>query len=652
MQNVVCARDALGANMKDKRHLDELALKWSVVATNDVIQSGVFNNLQPHPNLKQLTIESYPGITFPDWIGDPLFSNLVSVYLHWCGNFSSLPMFGQLPSLKHLSILGMIGVEKVGSEFYGDASSAITSKPSFPFLQTLRFECMDNWEKWLCCGCEFRRLQELYLIRCPKLTGKLPEELSSLKKLEIDRCERLLVASLQVPAIRELKMLDFGELQLKRPASGFTALQTSHIEISNVSQWKQLPLEPHKLMITDPDAIESLLEEGILQTHTSPMQDLEIWSCCFSRSLHKVCLPTTLKSLKICDSDNLGFLLPKLFRCHHPSLEDLHIVSGQNDLSLSSSFSLSFSLAIFPRLIHFGIDALNGLESLCISISEEEPTSLRSLEIFRCDDLEFIEFPALDSACYRIVECSKLKWLGHTLSSLQRLSLEDCPQLLFHKDGLPSNLRQLEICECNQLSPQVDWGLQRLASLTEFKIGGGCQDVESFPEELLLPSTITTLEIEHFPSLKSLDSRGLQQLTSLRKLSIRHCPQLQFIPQEGFQHFPFLLELEMEDCPKLQSLKEAGLPSLASLKQLYIRGLPELQSLIDVGLQHLTSLEKLFISDCPKLQSLTRERLPDSLSFLDIQDCPLLEQRCQFEEGQEWDYIAHIPQIFICDEVL
>ncbi|KAL6329618.1 hypothetical protein AAG906_022808 [Vitis piasezkii] len=670
MQNVVCARDALGANMKNKRHLDELSLTWSDVDTNDLIRSGILNNLQPHPNLKQLIINGYPGITFPDWIGDPLFSNLVSVYLYWCGNCSSLPMFGQLPSLKHLSIKGMKGVERVGSEFYEDASSSITSKPSFPFLQSLRFEHMYNWKKWLCCGCEFRRLRELYLIRCPKLTGKLPEELPSLKKLEIEgcwgllvaslqvpairelkmlgfgelqlkrpasgfaalqtsdieilnvsqwkqlplephrltirglhavECERLLVASLQVPAIRELKMLGFGELQLKRPASGFAALQTSDIEISNVSQCKQLPLEPHKLQITDPDAVEFLLEEGILQTRTSPMQYLKIYGCRFSRYLHKVCLPTTLKSLEIRVCYNLRFLLAELFRCHHPSLEDLTILSS-DDLSCSPYLSLSFSLAIFPRLIHFRIDGYEGLKYLCISISEKEPTSLRSLEIFGCDDLEFIEFPALDSACYRIVECSNLKWVGHTLSSLKRLSLEDCPQLLFHKDGLPSNLRQLEICTCDQLTPQVDWGLQRLASLTEFKIRGGCQDVESFPEELLLPSTLTTLEIKDFPNLKSLDSRGLQQLTSLRKLSIRCCPQLQFIPQEGFQHFPFLLELEMEDCPKLQSLKEAE-----------------------------------------------TSRFP---LFLDIQDCPLLEQRCQFEEGQEWDYIAHIPQIFICDEVL
>ncbi|RVW28362.1 putative disease resistance RPP13-like protein 1 [Vitis vinifera] len=699
MQNVECARDALRANMKDKRHLDELSLEWSDEGTNDVIQRGVLNNLQPHPNLKQLTIVGYPGVAFPGWIGGrSSLSNLVTLELWTCQNCSSLPPLGQLPSLKHLSILGIKGVKRVGREFYGDASSSIASKSSFPFLQTLRFERMDNWEKWLCCGCEFHRLQELYINHCPKLTEKLPEELPSLKILEIYGCWGLLVASLQVPAIRELRMVGFGELQLKRPASGFTALQTSHIDISNVPQWRQLPLEPHELTIGNLDAVESLLEEGILQTHTSPMQDLKIWGCHFSRPLNRFGFPmVTLKSLHIYKCGNVGFLLPELFKCHHPSLEELTIFRSEIDLSLSSSFSLAFSLAIFPRLIRFRMRALHGFESLSISISEGEPTSLRSLEIIECHDLDHIELPALNSACYKILECWKLKSLALSLSSLQRLRLEDCPQLLFHNDGLPSDLRELEICKCNQLTPQVDWGLQRLASLTKFKIRGGCQDVESFPEELLLPSTLTTLKIGYFPNLKSLDGRGLQQLTSLTKLSIRHCPQLQFIPQEGFQHFPSLMELEIIDCPglqsfgedilrhlsslerlsicechalqtltglglqhltsleklgisdcrKLQSLKEAGLRCLASLKQLDILDLPELQSLTEVGLQHLTSLEKLSISYCPKLQSLTRERLPDSLSSLCIEDCPFLEQCCQFEEGQEWDYIAHIPRIYI-----
>ena len=117
----------------------------------------------------------------------------------------------------------------MGSEFYHyeNAYSSNKTKPCFPSLQTLSFYLMPNWKKWLCCGCrrgEFPRLQELYIGSCPKLVGKLPKQLRSLKKLQIVECPQLLVASLRAPAINELKMVDCGKLQLKRPASGCNQL--------------------------------------------------------------------------------------------------------------------------------------------------------------------------------------------------------------------------------------------------------------------------------------------------------------------------------------------------------------------------------------------------------------------------------------------
>ena len=143
------------------------------------------------------------------------------------------------------------------------------------------------------------------------------------------------------------------------------------------------------------------------------MQELVIEDCFFSRPLDRVGFPiVTLKALEICDCDNLGFLLPELFRCHHPALEELKIGSHTLRILSSFTFTLSFSLAIFPGLIQFDIDALNGLESLSISISEGEPTSLRWLKIIRCYDLGYIELPALDSAFYEILECGKLKLLA------------------------------------------------------------------------------------------------------------------------------------------------------------------------------------------------------------------------------------------------
>ncbi|CBI23751.3 unnamed protein product, partial [Vitis vinifera] len=463
LQNVVCDRDALEANMKDKKYLDELKFEWDNESTDvgGVMQNrrDILSSLQPHTNLKRLHINSFSGLSFPAWVGDPSFFNLVDLGLQNCNNCSSLPPLGQLPSLKHLSILQMKGVKMVGSEFYGNASSSNTIKPSFP-------------------RGEFPRLQQLCINECPKLTGKLPKQLRSLKKLEISKC----------------------------------------------------------------DSIEWVLEEGMLQGSTCLLQHLHITSCRFSRPLHSVGLPTTLKSLIIWECTKLEFLLPALLTSHLPFLEYLYIFY--------------------------------------------------------------------------------LKLLAHTHSSLQELRLIDCPELWFQKDGLPSDLREVEISSCNQLTSQVDWGLQRLASLTKFTISGGCQDMESFPKESLLPSTLSSLNISGLPNLKSLDSKGLQQLTSLTTLSI-------------------------SDCPKFQSFGEEGLQHLTSLEKLKMDSLPVLESLREVGLQHLTSLKKLSISNCPHLQCLTKERLPNSLSRLKIKSCPLLEHGCRFEKGQDWEYIAHIPRIVI-----
>ncbi|KAL6329340.1 hypothetical protein AAG906_017645 [Vitis piasezkii] len=515
LQNVKCGRDAREANLKDKMYMEELVLDWDW-EVGDIIQDGdIIDNLRPHTNLKRLSINCFGGSRFPTWVANPLFSNLQTLQLWNCENCLSLPPLGQLPSLDHLWISGMNGIERVGSEFYhyGNASSSIAVKPSFPSLQTLRFGRMDNWEKWLCCGCrrgEFPRLQELYMRHCPKLTGKLPKQLRSLKKLEIDGCPQLLVASLRVPAISELTMVNCGKLQLKRPASGFTALQTSHVEISNISQWKQLPVGVHSLSITECDSMETLIEEEPLHSKTCLLKYLEITYCCLSRSLRRV---------------------------------------------------------------------------------EGDPTSLNYLNIYECPDLVYIELPALDSA----------------------------------RDGLPSNLRELEISSCDQLTSQVDWGLQRLASLTTFNIKGGCQEVHSLPWECLLPSTITTLGIEGLPNLKSLDSKGLQQLTSLSNLYIGDCPEFQSFGEEGLQHLTSLITLSISNCSELQSFGEEGLQHLTSLKTLSISCCPELKSLTEAGLQHLSSLEKLQIFGCPKLQYLTKERLPNSLSSLVVYKCSLLE---------------------------
>jgi Leucine-rich repeat (LRR) protein len=198
LQNVLCPTDALKAGLKDRKHLEELALEWNALNTNiSECQRSVLDNLRPHSNLKSLTINNYGAESLPDWVGHLSYSKIVSLHLKNCKLCPNLPPLGELPSLEHLSIVGFEGVVKVVREFYGNNSSTV--KP-FGALKVLRFERMLNWEEWSSFGAEnegraFSQLKELYIIDCPKLIGGLPIDLPSAVKLEILECP-LLVASL------------------------------------------------------------------------------------------------------------------------------------------------------------------------------------------------------------------------------------------------------------------------------------------------------------------------------------------------------------------------------------------------------------------------------------------------------------------------
>ena len=125
------------------------------------------------------------------------------------------------------------------------------------------------------------------------------------------------------------------------------------------------------------------------------------------------------------------------------------------------------------------------------------------------------------SMSHLIHNCSKLRLLAHTHSSLQKLSLGDCRELLFHKEGLPSNLRELQICRCNQLTSQVDWDLQRLSSLTHFTIFGRCEDVELFPKSACCPLLWLIFQSQIFQISSLLTTRGFNTLSLSKNYEYR-----------------------------------------------------------------------------------------------------------------------------------
>lgn len=137
------------------------------------------------------------------------------------------------------------------------------------------------------------------------------------------------------------------------------------------------------------------------------------------------------------------------------------------------------------------------------------------------------------------------------------------------------NLQSLIISNCNNLTPQKEWGLHEVVSLTCFEIEGGCSNVKFFPEEGLLPNTLTSLRISKLPNLKVLD-KGLQDLTSHETLEINNCEKLESMPAGGLP--TTLTTLLITECLLLgPCCQEGGVerPKISYISGIHIFPIPD-----------------------------------------------------------------------------
>ncbi|GAU20830.1 hypothetical protein TSUD_120220 [Trifolium subterraneum] len=424
LENVIDPAHAATANLKDKKHLEELTMSYGEWREMDdsLIEPhvSVLDALQPNRNLMRLTIKDYRDSSFPIWLEDRQLPNLVSLKLLGCKLRSQMPPLGQFPSLKKLSISGCDGIEIIGTEFCGYNSSNVP----FRSLETLQFEHMYEWKEWLCLE-GFPLLQELCIKHCPKLKSALPQYLPSLQKLEIIDCQEL---ESSIP-----KAGNISQLELKR---------SDDIWIN------EFPFSLKSVTLCGTQVIESMLEKflsycvflGELEVEdffgpNLEWSSLEFNSCIFLHTLtitgwHSSSLPFALHLFT-----NLNSLV--LYDC--PWLESVLMRQLPSNLC-------SLRIEKCPKLMgsreEWGLFQLNSLKQFSVgdhfeileSFPDESllPSTINSLELTNCSNLRIINY----------------KGLLH-LTSLESLYIEDCPCLeSLPAEGLPSSLSTLSIHDC------------------------------------------------------------------------------------------------------------------------------------------------------------------------------------------------------------
>ncbi|KAL5737345.1 hypothetical protein ACOSP7_030106 [Xanthoceras sorbifolium] len=685
LENVTNFQDTKKIILSNKKDLKVLLLEWGSrfdESRDEEVDKKVLDMLQPHQNLEKLTIEHYGSTRLSSWLKD-------------CKKCTSLPSLGLWSSLKSLTIEGMRGIKSIGFEFYGDG----WLKP-FPALETLCFEDLEEWECWnpVKENESFLELQELSIVNCPKLSKRLPNNLSSLKKLVIRGCAQLVVSLSNISRLCELELDECKKIVSSGPAyseslesmslsnisefGGWSRQEFKKVQSLNIQGCEELielwqkeiflnkpPQEFHSLIslrelnFSRCNTLTTLLE-GMKQKNTH-VEELGIYSCDSLNFIFRGQLPPSLKKLRISCCEKLQCLLD--------DYEDSRTSLSSAIMNCSKMFP--FPTCLLPKenvntttLTILNISGCSKLTTL--SLTGHLPMALKQLHIKSCSELitilpegqlpETLETlaiwycPKLKSIVDKfhnnralksinIMRCDNLESLPeglHTLSSLIFLVILDCPSFTsFPEGGFPNNNLRVSIRFCEKLKA-LPSGIHTLNSFQELSISI-CPNM-SLSEEGL-PTKLAKLSIHGLKQCKPLMEWGLHNLTSLTHLSIDGRPDGDCFQEEDMRiTLPrTLTELWVGEFPRLKSLPFRDFEVLPSLESLKIYNCPELTSLPNPP----SSLKCLQIIECPELISLAS--LPSSLLQLYIRDCPLLKEVCKRDNGKEWSKIADIPCVEI-----
>ncbi|MED6168465.1 hypothetical protein PIB30_011894 [Stylosanthes scabra] len=458
LENVNSSSEALKANMGSKKHINILELKWrSDGDTMDVeTERDILKELQPHSNLKELSIDGYRGEIFPDWLG--LSSFITKLKISYCKNCCELPSLGQLPSLQHLEIFELHRLERIGDEFY----KSHEGKP-FRSLEILKICSMSCWREWHTPDKldVFPKLKTLIMKDCPVLKGDLPACLLTLEQLQICDCEELAYSLRRSSKLHTISVLG---------SENFATVVT-----------------PHEVRIENTQQVQSVLE-CLLHIQPPCFQRLIIERCWSTISISGDYLPASLQYLKIWKCSKLTF--PETLE--HKFLTEIHV-------DKCDSVTL-FPLGSLPNLKQLTISDCPRLVSLpALGVAAPH---LEDLTIGDCPEVDCFGEECLPPSLttLKIRECQKVeRWItsnGFHSEGLTHLTLSRWKEVKsFPREGcLPDSLQSLKLSEFRNLETLDCKGLQHLTSLKELSIVR-CPWLENITQENL-PASISKLYIE------------------------------------------------------------------------------------------------------------------------------------------------------------
>ncbi|XP_027768095.1 putative disease resistance protein RGA4 [Solanum pennellii] len=513
--------EAQTANLQEKPNIYKLVYSWSHDESEgcEINDEHVLDGLQPHPNLKALSVVDYLGTKLPSWFSEELLPNLVKLKLSGCKRCTEIPSLGQLKFLRHLELVGFHELKCIGPALYGVDISNIGSSSIiqvFPSLKELVLEDMRSLIEWK--GDEvgvrmFPRLEKLRISNCPLLKST-PSQFEILHELRIEGvdsempllnlCSNLTsLVKLDVDNVKELTCL--SDVMLRNNVS------LRYISVFNCGEFREFPQSLYNLHSLEslriqccPNFSSFIVPCG--ENYLTSLQSFELHGCNGLTSLPSGMLEQcrSLQNLSVSCCDNLvsfplhGWEMRSLSRLdisQCPKLISvptgcLHRLTGLRVLHIGP-FSEKVDFEVF-QLIFSGVQQL---------------FSLRSLWVY--GHLHW------DSLPYQIMQLSALKNLSiydfgiealphrfDNLTSLETLSLKRCKRLR-HVDfsDAMTKLRNLWIQDCPLLEALSD-GLGNLASL----------------EQLLI---LNCKKLEHLPSRDA-----MRCLTKLMHLEIVDCPQL------------------------------------------------------------------------------------------------------------------------------